>query len=427
MTDMSGLALFVGLLLGALLGLFALLKYVGPIIREGLRRHKVGVCVVVAGAVLCVSPFAPVAAPMVIVAWTMMAIAAWRRRLISKGRALPWSVSRRVSRSAAEVPVPMTLLSEYRRLNLKMLGWSATSEDSIAAFWIRTGMWADLHEASHVRGSDRPGGRARPGIATRNGKAVAVPVFGIPDIVPTGLVYCANLLTGATFESYAKTAEAMAQYLHVPRVIVEQSPEQRAGGLVAFRIPLVDPLRETTYIRDFLVVHGSTDLSAVAIAKTENGQSFPWGYSHTLCVGASGSGKASVFFSLLAGLRDWWEKGEVLFYGIDPKRAEFNGLEGGFFAKTALEFDAIADLLEELVQKLEQRQLHFGRNYRSDRDHPLVLIFVDELLVLMHDRDAQRRKRNADALTRILVLGRSHGFYVVAATQAPQKAALDLV
>jgi S-DNA-T family DNA segregation ATPase FtsK/SpoIIIE len=81
--------------------------------------------------------------------------------------------------------------------------------------------------------------------------------------------------------------------------------------------------------------------------------------------------------------------------------------------------------LEELVQKLEQRQLHFGRNYRSDRDHPLVLIFVDELLVLMHDRDAQRRKRNADALTRILVLGRSHGFYVVAATQAPQKAALE--
>jgi S-DNA-T family DNA segregation ATPase FtsK/SpoIIIE len=176
-------------------------------------------------------------------------------------------------------------------------------------------------------------------------------------------------------------------------------------------------------------------LEAVPVARREDGLTYRLRLlgTHVLVVGATGAGKGSVIWSLLAGLGPSIRDRVVQVWALDPK----GGMElaGGraLFARfcygdpadgTGYE-DEFAALLEDAVTVMRRRQAALRgvtRLHTPTVAEPLVVVIVDELASLtayVQDRDA--KKRIAAALSLLLSQGRAVGVTVVGALQDPRK------
>lgn len=147
---------------------------------------------------------------------------------------------------------------------------------------------------------------------------------------------------------------------------------------------------------------------------------------HTLLVGASGSGKGSVLWSLLLGLAPAIRAGVVRVHGIDLKGGvEFTtGVD--LFHQVAYTYDEAKDMLADLEDALEQRLAHMqkvgSRKHVPSVQHPLELLVIDEAASLAYLAQETKEAKVVDArLKRILSTGRAAGFAVVAAMQDPRK------
>ena len=146
---------------------------------------------------------------------------------------------------------------------------------------------------------------------------------------------------------------------------------------------------------------------------------------HVLVVGASGAGKASVFWSIVTALAPLVRTGSVVLHGVDPKRMELV-FAPELFARltTGTPADA-ADHLEALVRDMQDRQDRMTgivREHTATPDDPALVLVIDELASLTAyctDRDA--KKRIEAALSLLLSQGRAVGVYVLAAIQDPRK------
>jgi S-DNA-T family DNA segregation ATPase FtsK/SpoIIIE len=144
--------------------------------------------------------------------------------------------------------------------------------------------------------------------------------------------------------------------------------------------------------------------------------------SHLFVAGASGSGKGSVFWSLLRQIAPLIRAGLVEVWAIDPK----GGMELEFGADlfTRYERDDYADmvaLLEDASVSMDERCRRLRgttRTFSPTTATPLVVVLVDELATLtalMPDRKLQARAEAALGL--LLTKGRAPGFAVVTAVQ----------
>lgn len=147
----------------------------------------------------------------------------------------------------------------------------------------------------------------------------------------------------------------------------------------------------------------------------------------TLLLGASGSGKGSVIWSVVSQLAPAVATGEVELWGIDLKGGVELAPARPLFARLAYTFDEAFELLSDASAVLNRR-LEFMRQ-NGVRKHtpfagaePAVLLLIDEaasLSLLAPDR------KSADAITallkRITTTGRAAGVSVLAAMQDPRK------
>ncbi|MFV2095793.1 FtsK/SpoIIIE domain-containing protein [Micromonospora sp. LOL_014] len=151
--------------------------------------------------------------------------------------------------------------------------------------------------------------------------------------------------------------------------------------------------------------------------------------THVLIGGATRRGKGSVLWSLVRSLAGGVASGLVRLWVIDPK----GGMEFAFgrpmfarFASTS--FDAMADLLDEAVQVLRERQARLAgtvRVHTPTTDDPLVVVVIDEMAALTaYLQDVELRKRIAASLGLLLSQGAGVGVLVVAALQDPRKEVL---
>jgi S-DNA-T family DNA segregation ATPase FtsK/SpoIIIE len=159
--------------------------------------------------------------------------------------------------------------------------------------------------------------------------------------------------------------------------------------------------------------------------------------SHVLVVGATGSGKGSVIWSLLLGLQPAITDGLAKVWVIDPKGGMELALGAPLFDRfchgnsTSDGYESgFADLLDDGVAVMRRRQDRLRgvtRLHQPSRDEPLIVVVIDELAALTGwVLDRAVKKRIETALGLLLSQGRAVGVVVVGAVQDPRKDVLPM-
>jgi len=204
---------------------------------------------------------------------------------------------------------------------------------------------------------------------------------------------------------------------------------------------VVDPLADPVPPLPVPASAADVDLAGLPVAVGEDGLTWRLRllHTHVLVVGATGSGKGSVIWSILAALAPAVRDGLVRVVALDPKGGMELALGRRLFSRfvygdpdtgsSAYEAE-FADALEDAVAVMRRRQAQLrgvSRLHVPTVAEPLVVVVVDELASLtayVTDRDAKRRI--ASALALLLSQGRAVGVTVIGAVQDPRKEVVDL-
>ncbi len=176
------------------------------------------------------------------------------------------------------------------------------------------------------------------------------------------------------------------------------------------------------------IASSETDLTGLPVGMADDGGSWRMRLSgtHTLIAGATGSGKGSVLWSLMAGLAPALRDGWAQVWAIDPKGGMELGLGRGCFARfEGGDAEAMCDLLEEAVKVKSERAARLAdsgqRLHSPTPNDPHLVIVVDELATLTAFAERAVTRRIDQAMGLLLTQGRAVGISVVAAVQDPGK------
>jgi DNA segregation ATPase FtsK/SpoIIIE, S-DNA-T family len=233
---------------------------------------------------------------------------------------------------------------------------------------------------------------------------------------------------GQTVEDIERAAPALASLLGAYSIrVVPDGPAR-----VTVTLTVRDVLTETSHtpMPDVAALgEGGHPLGRVCLGRTMTGQDWTVDARvHTLVAGATGSGKGSVMWSLLAGVAPAVAAGTVRLVGVDLK-AGMELLHGKdlFSALATTPEEAVAVLEREagLLRDRAKSMAGQDRSHAPTPDCPHVLVVIDEIAALtsyLTDRDLLRRADQA--LRVILTQGRAPGWTVWAWVQDPRKEAV---
>jgi S-DNA-T family DNA segregation ATPase FtsK/SpoIIIE len=171
-----------------------------------------------------------------------------------------------------------------------------------------------------------------------------------------------------------------------------------------------------------------TGVEALTAAVTERGDRWQVRIRgrHVLVAGATGAGKGSVVWSVLAGLGPAIRAGLVHLWVVDPK----GGMEFGSGQALYRRFEhdpgeGTVQLLRDAAAILTERADRLRgvtRSHSPSVDEPLLLLVIDEIATLTaYTTDRKVRAEIEQLLGLILSQGRAVGVNVVAAVQDPSK------
>lgn len=259
-------------------------------------------------------------------------------------------------------------------------------------------------------------------------KIVSIRSSGTVDLVRV------RMLPGQVLEDWADNAPRLAQTFGTQECRVRTVAGRRRDLELWFLVE--DPL--TAEVPPFAVE--TTDPKALPVAMREDGLIYRLRLlgTHLLVVGATGSGKGSVLWSIIAALAPAIQDRTAQVWALDPKGGMELAAGAPLFERfvygdpkddTAYEVD-FARALEDAVAIMRHRQARLrgvSRLHTPTREEPLIVVVVDELANLtayVTDRDAKRRI--AAALALLLSQGRAVGVSVVGAVQDPRKEVVTL-
>jgi S-DNA-T family DNA segregation ATPase FtsK/SpoIIIE len=263
-------------------------------------------------------------------------------------------------------------------------------------------------------------------------KVVSVRSTGCLDVVRV------RMLPGQTIQDWAANAPRLAQTFGALDCRVRAVPK-RTHDLALWFLSS-DPLSTPVAPFDPPDTRDALDLTALPVAVGEDGLVHRLRLlgAHLLIVGATGSGKGSVIWSLVTALAPGIRDGLVQVWAVDPKggmelahgRALFTRfVYGDADENTLYELD-FAHVLEDAVFVMRRRQATLRgltRLHTPTLAEPLVVVVIDELASLtayVVDRDAKRRI--TAALSLLLSQGRAVGVSVVGAVQDPRKDVISM-
>ena len=234
-----------------------------------------------------------------------------------------------------------------------------------------------------------------------------------------------RMVTGQIPDDYAKVSERL---VHTFGALAMRVRPGRRPDLVELVLRFVDPLTQTVAP---LPVPATPDFTALPLGMDEDGQLYALCLFGTqvLIVGATGSGKGSVIWSIIRALASGVRSGLVQLWGFDPKGGMELGIGRRMFTRLATrDFRQMADMLEEaaaVAQERAERLAGETRQHEPTVAEPLIVLVIDELATLTaYVTDRQLKDRIKAALGAILTKGRAVGVHVVAAIQDPRKDAL---
>ncbi len=242
-----------------------------------------------------------------------------------------------------------------------------------------------------------------------------------------------RMLPGQTIEDWAAAGPRLAQTFDARECRVRSVDDSRRELVLWFLVH--DPLNQPVPAYE---ASGSVDLGALPVARREDGLTYRLRLlgTHLLVVGATGSGKGSVIWSIVTALGPAIRDGHAEVWALDPKggmelasgRPLFSRFVYGdpddATATDAYEHE-FAQVLEEAVVVMRRRQAALRgvtRLHEPTPAEPLIMVVIDELASLtayVQDRDA--KKRISAALSLLLSQGRAVGVTVVGAVQDPRK------
>jgi S-DNA-T family DNA segregation ATPase FtsK/SpoIIIE len=259
-------------------------------------------------------------------------------------------------------------------------------------------------------------------------------------------VLCVGLPHGITTEAFGEKLDVIAEAFRardvriIPRptrrwALLDRLPELTPGGRepgrVWLRLAYGDSLARTLTLPS-IATTAAVDFYAVPVGRCDDGTRWTVRLlgTHVLLAGATGSGKGSVLWSIVASVGPAIRDGLVRLEGVDPK----GGMELGFGRELfhrlitmdgpGAEKDAV-ELLEELADEADRRASRLAGHARvlePSTNMPFLVIVLDELASLTaYIGDSKLRNRSEAALGRLLTKGRAPGMCVIGALQDPRK------
>ena len=266
------------------------------------------------------------------------------------------------------------------------------------------------------------------GLTARLGERTLIPLLQSVTIGATVDVLVVRIVTGQCVADWQKHSDALAEAWRAQWVTIRSVTPGDIRITVHHSDALVGPMRLPR------PAPGSTvDPHGVGVGVTDTGRwwRLPVLGQHILVAGATGSGKGSVVWSLIAALAPAIRGRLVRLCVIDPK----GGME---FGRGATLFTGFAydngehtlGLLRATVTVMQQRA---GRLRGRTRLHtptvtePLIVLVVDELASLTaYIGDRKIRTEAEQLLGLLLSQGRAVGVSVIAAVQDPSKEVLPI-
>ncbi|MEV5695832.1 cell division protein FtsK [Micromonospora globbae] len=238
-------------------------------------------------------------------------------------------------------------------------------------------------------------------------------------------VVTVRMVTGQIPDDFAKVAERLAHTFGVRQVKAVPGSRPDVVLLHLFR---GDPLAKV--VRP-LPVPAVPEFTALPVGRREDGDGYGLRLFGTqvLVVGATGSGKGSVIWSVVRSLAAGVASGLVQIWGLDPKGGMELGMGAPMFTRFACkDYAAMCELIEEAATVAKDRASKlYGRTrqHTPTPDEPLIVLVIDELANLTaYLTDRQLKDRIKAALSILLSQGRAVGVHVVAAIQDPRKEVL---
>ncbi len=217
------------------------------------------------------------------------------------------------------------------------------------------------------------------------------------------------------------TLDALAHFLHVPKVTAYSPDPAR----IRLQVRIFDALAPVATLPEG--VPDVVDLEAVRVGVREDGG---WWllrvlYAHVLLAGATGAGKGSVLWSILAGLGPAMRSGLVDVWMADPKGGMEFGRGQRLFVRFQWDVDGILGMLAEAVTVMQERAASLResgvRKHVPTPDAPLILIVIDEAAALSAYATREQEAEFERLVGLLLSQGRAVGVSVVAALQDPSK------
>lgn len=269
---------------------------------------------------------------------------------------------------------------------------------------------------------------AMHGLTAKHGEREHVPALRAISIGAHVDVLDVTIVTGQSITNWHKQTEALAAAWRAQRVTIATT----TPGHVRVTVMRADVLAEPISLPVPTPVT-PVELAAICAGVTESGDLWrvPVLGHHVLVAGATGAGKGSVLWSLLAGLAPDVRTGKVRLCVIDPK----GGMELGSGAPmfTAFTHDATGvtvELLRTLVEVMIERAHRLrGRTrlHTPTASEPLFVVVIDELAALTaYVTDRKIRTEIEHLLGLLLSQGRAVGVSVIAAIQDPAKDTLPV-
>ena len=251
-----------------------------------------------------------------------------------------------------------------------------------------------------------------------------VPVLG--QVTSTGYTdrVHVRLISGQSPADFASRADNLA---HGFGAITCRVRSARPGAVV-LELVRRDALAQ---IIPALPIRPHVNLKAIPVGRREDGT--PWLVklqgTHLLIGGSTGAGKGSIIWSLLRALLPAIRGGLVQVLAADPKLMEL-AFGRALFTRYESDPASIVAMLEDAVADMQARAARLAgkqRDHKPTREHPFVIVLVDEVAFLTaYQADRKLRERTLAALATLTTQGRAVGYCVAAALQDPRKDVLTI-
>ena len=258
------------------------------------------------------------------------------------------------------------------------------------------------------------------------------PVLRAVRIGPAVDTLVVRLLVGQSVKTWEAQVDGLAAAFGAHSVSIEPGPVQPGRGRdIVIRVRHHDALTTPVALPrpdpDVPVVR----LANVAVGVTEHGSpwALPVGGRHILIGGATGAGKGSVLWSLVAGLAPGIKAGLIAVRCLDPKGGMEFAAGAALFDRFAHDPDTILEVLRETTATMlarAQRLRGTTRTHRPSRAEPHIVLLVDELATLTAYADRKQRAEVDQLLGLWLAQGRAVGISVIAAVQDPSEDVVTL-